>query len=99
MPKKTEMEVVIIQPGSFEALAKKLEEIDVKVNRLLSGSNSPELLTGKELCKLLKISPRTLQRYRDHRLIEFSQSGTKIFYSRSAVNKFMEANHIKLRMS
>jgi hypothetical protein len=37
-------------------------------------------LTGDEICKLLRVSKRTLQNYRDKRVIPFSQVERKIYY-------------------
>lgn len=89
------MEAIIIQSKVLESLLKKVDDLSEKLNVLLSNQPAKETLDGKELCKLLKITPRTLQRYRDRRLIEFNQVGSKIIYSSEAVKAFLEANCIK----
>jgi excisionase family DNA binding protein len=52
-------------------------------------------LTGDEILHLLGISKRTLQNYRDQRLIPFYQIGRKIFYKSSDVDNFLERHHIR----
>jgi excisionase family DNA binding protein len=52
-------------------------------------------LTGDEICKLLRVSKRTLQNYRDRKSIPFSQIGRKIYYKYSDINEYLEMHHIK----
>jgi excisionase family DNA binding protein len=52
-------------------------------------------LTGDELCKLLRVSKRTLQNYRDQRVIPFSQIGRKIYYKYSDINEYLELHYVK----
>ncbi|WP_460672948.1 helix-turn-helix domain-containing protein [Larkinella ripae] len=40
---------------------------------------------NEDLCKLLSVSKRSLQNWRDEGLIEFSQIGHKIYYTQRAV--------------
>jgi MerR family transcriptional regulator, repressor of the yfmOP operon len=54
-------------------------------------------LSSEEVCKILRISSRTLQNYRDKREIPFYQIGRKIYYKASDVNRFLERHHIKAR--
>ena len=52
-------------------------------------------LTGDEICKLLRVSKRTLQNYRDQRVIPFSQIGRKIYYKYSDIVDYLELHYIK----
>jgi excisionase family DNA binding protein len=52
-------------------------------------------LTGDEICKLLRVSKRTLQNYRDKRVIPFSQIGRKIYYKVSDIEDYLNNHHIK----
>ena len=56
-----------------------------------------EYLTSKEVIKILHISSRTFQRYRDMRLMPFIQRGRTIFVKRSDLDAFQEANRIENR--
>jgi predicted site-specific integrase-resolvase len=48
-----------------------------------------------ELMKLLKVSRRTVQNWRDEGTIEFSQINGKIYYRMSAIAKMLDQNLIK----
>lgn len=50
-------------------------------------------LGNKEVCKLLQVSPRTLQDYRDKRLIAFYKLEGKILYKMSDILKMLENNY------
>ena len=48
-----------------------------------------------ELIRLLKVSRRTVQNWRDQGTIEFSQVNGKIYYRMSAIAKMLDQNLIK----
>ena len=50
-------------------------------------------LTGKEVCERLYISPRTLQDYRDKRIIPYTQFAGKILYRLSDINQLLQKNY------
>ena len=50
-------------------------------------------LTGKEVCERLYISPRTLQDYRDRKIIPYTQFAGKILYKASDLKKMLEENY------
>ena len=50
-------------------------------------------LTGKEVCERLYISPRTLQDYRDRKIIPYMQFAGKILYKASDLEKMLEENY------
>lgn len=60
--------------------------------RKLNFSDDP-FLDNREVCELLQISPRTLQEYRDKRLISFYKLEGKILYKMSDIHKMLENNH------
>jgi hypothetical protein len=82
------MEVITIQSEAFQAILKRLEEIEKKA---LEKEPDPKnvLLDNQEFCQLLKISKRTAQSYRDQGLVSFSQIGSKVYYLLSDVHKLM----------
>lgn len=58
------MEVVIIEKKTFEALLSGVETLTGKVGALCRRCNDKQMqkwLDGEEVCRLLRISPRTLQ--------------------------------------
>jgi hypothetical protein len=54
-------------------------------------------LSGQEVMKILRISSRTLQSYRDKREIPFYQVSRKLYYKSSEINEYLERHHIKSR--
>ncbi|MDR0895832.1 MAG: helix-turn-helix domain-containing protein [Prevotellaceae bacterium] len=48
-----------------------------------------------EVCKALHLAPRTLQEYRDKRVIPYIKLGGKILYRESNVLRMLEENHYK----
>ena len=52
-------------------------------------------LSLDETCRLLRVSKRSCQNYRDRRLIPFYQFGRKIIFKASEVDEFLEKHHIK----
>ncbi len=75
-----------LSPGPEESKKKELQK-------------NPEdrWLTSQEVCEILKISSRTLQTYRDRKQISFSQTGPKIYYKKSDIDKYLDDHYIKSR--
>ena len=48
---------------------------------------------GKDVCERLYISPRTLQDYRDRKIIPYTQFVGKILYKASDLEKMSEENY------
>ena len=51
------------------------------------------MVSGKEVCERLYISPRTLQDYRDRKIIPYTQFAGKILYKASDLEKMLEENY------
>lgn len=54
-------------------------------------------LSSDDVCKMLLISKRTLQTYRDQRTIPFAQFGRKIYYKASDIDEYLDQHYIKAR--
>lgn len=82
------MEVVIIEKKAFEALMADVSSLTEKVNRLCGRERDRRMakwMDNEEVCRLLRLSPRTLQMMRDKGLIACSQIGKKFYYRREDV--------------
>ncbi len=53
-------------------------------------------LDNQDLCELLKVTPRSLQRYRSEGLLPYKLLHKKSFYSKEDVLKFLETNTVKV---
>ncbi len=50
-------------------------------------------LSGEDVCRLLHISKRTLQQYRDDNILPFIQIGGKIIYNETDLVRILEENY------
>ena len=86
------MEVVIIEKKTFEALLSGVETLTGKVCALCHRCNDKQMqkwLDGQEVCRLLRISPRTLQSLRDNRTIGCTQINRKFYYKPEEIERLM----------
>lgn len=77
------MEIVIIERKAFEAFMAEVSSLTEKVSRLCSRKDERRLrkwMDGEEVCRLLRLSPRTLQGMRDKGIVPCSQIGKKFYY-------------------
>lgn len=77
------MEIVIIERKAFEEFMAEVSSLTEKVGRLCSRKNERRLqkwMDGEEVCRLLRLSPRTLQGMRDKGIMPCSQIGKKFYY-------------------
>lgn len=86
------MEVVIIEKKTFEALLSGVETLTGKVGALCRRCNDKQMqkwLDGQEVCRLLRISPRTLQSLRDNRTIGCTQINRKFYYKPEEIERLI----------
>jgi hypothetical protein len=55
--------------------------------------NGEIYLSGEDVCKLLHISKRTLQQYRDDNILPYIQIGGKIIYRETDIMAILEQNY------
>ncbi|SHE59691.1 helix-turn-helix domain-containing protein [Dysgonomonas macrotermitis] len=77
----------------FHDFEKINEDISGYVDTHKHSLSDESFLGNKEVCRLLKISPRTLQDYRDKRLIAFYKLEGKIRYKMSDILRMLENNY------
>jgi len=82
-----EMQVVL---SAISSVSKRIKEGAQTHKPLFDGEH---FLTGKEVCERLYISPRTLQDYRDRRVLPYTQFAGKILYKASDLTKLLEENY------
>uniref|UniRef100_UPI000932DA58 helix-turn-helix domain-containing protein n=1 Tax=Mariniphaga anaerophila TaxID=1484053 RepID=UPI000932DA58 len=76
----------------MERLLERIEVLDRKMEKLNNSKNQlngENLLDNQDLCMLLKVSTRTLQRYRSSGLLPYRRIQQKTFYLESDVHKFI----------
>lgn len=81
------MQVVL---SAISGVSKRIKEVAQTHKPLFGGEH---FLTGKEVCERLYISPRTLQDYRDRKVIPYTQFAGKILYKVSDLERLLEDSH------
>ena len=82
-----EMQVVI---SALQRVRERIRYVSEPHRPLFRGEH---FLTGKEVCERLYISPRTLQDYRDRKIIPYTQFAGKILYKASDLERILEENY------
>ena len=89
------MEVITISSEAFQKLTERLENIESYFKHIaMKQPLSEPCLDVEEVCKLLKISKRTLQKYRMKGMITYSQAEGKIYIFASDLEEFIR-NHTR----
>ena len=81
----------------MERLLERIEILDKKLERLnntKSQINGENLLDNQDLCLLLKISNRTLQRYRSSGILPYRRIQQKVYYLEADVHKFISQEFV-----
>ena len=71
------MEIISFEKRTFEEIAAKLDRF---VQREHGGKETSEWMDNHEVCRRLRISPRTLQTLRDNGTLAFTKIGNRTYY-------------------
>jgi len=89
------MEILDKKSEKVNTLLQMLDEVQEAVRNALKRRtphlNGEKYLTNNEVSKLLKLSTRTLQDWRDNGIISYIQIKGKILYRQSDILKLLEA--------
>lgn len=86
------MEVVTIEKKTFEAMLTEIATLTRKVDLLCEKCNDkrlPQWLDNEDVCRMLHISPRTLQTMRDTHMIGCTQINRKFFYKPEEIARLL----------
>jgi len=86
-----EAEEIIVYKEMIVQLRNHVEDILMNYRPVMNGEI---YLSGEDVCKLLHISKRTLQQYRDDKILPYIQIGGKIIYKQSDLVAVLENNYI-----
>ena len=85
---KTEMERIM---GELYRISRKLDKAENR-QKHLNYLNGERLYDNQEVCQLLRISKRTLQRYRNNGALKFHSIYHKTYYKESDLHEFIRNN-------
>ena len=80
------MEIVNIDAKTFESMLSKFENFASRMEALCRLNNDMDIrewMDNEDVCRLLNISPRTLQTLRDNRTLAYSRINNKLYYKPS----------------
>lgn len=84
------MDVITIESRAFKEIQENLKEIREELNKAKQQNIEDTWLSSKQVQKILGVSQKTWQTYRDKKLIPYSQIGHKIYVRVSWLEEFME---------
>jgi len=89
------MEVITFDSEAFNQIMDQIKSIGQKIdNNIRKQPLSDVWLDIQETCQLLKISKRTLQAYRDNKVLSYSQIGGKIYFRAVDIEEHLK-NHFR----
>lgn len=86
--------MAVVPEEKWNEVAESVKEIKDLLSEKKKNERSSEWLPSSEARKLVGVSGRTWQRYRDLRLIPFTQIGRKIMLKRGDVENFLNSHQI-----
>lgn len=89
--------MVILPQEIWENVTATLIELKDYIKGRRQDEVNNQWIDSTEARKLLKVSPKTWQTYRDERRIPFSQFGRKIYVKKADLEAFMEQHYISAR--
>ena len=81
--------------SALYALKKCAKDADRLMDRFHPPLGGERYLTDKEVIARLKVSRRTLQEYRNNRMLPFILLAGKVLYPESGLRELLEANYLK----
>ncbi len=88
------MNITAIEKEELEKLTNAIFEIKDSLVKRDEEEFSSSIIESKKIPKLLGISPKTWQNYRDKGVIPFIQLGAKIWVKRSDIETFLNNHYI-----
>jgi hypothetical protein len=84
--------------NEFQQIMDKLNSMDKKLDRMANVKNAMDgdkLLDNHDLCMLLGVTKRTLQRYRQMQKITYYRIDGKTYYKASEIEEFLQRHNKK----
>lgn len=93
---KTEnaLQMAVVPQSFLNKLEEKMEALETILKEKSEQEINSQWINSTQVPKILGISQKTWQTYRDKRLIPFSQIGSKIFVKREDLENFMNSHYI-----
>lgn len=86
--------IMMISEGDLDEIKNLILDLQDAVEGV---AGSDEVFTTEEAAQFLKVSTKTLQKYRDSKKVSFSQHGREIWYLKSDLLEFLKKHRIQGR--
>lgn len=93
-PAATGLAMVVLPQQAWESLTNEVREMKHELQKRNDEEMKAQWIESSEARKILGVSLKTWQTYRDERKIPFSQFGRKIYVKKGDLDAFMEAHYI-----
>ncbi len=86
--------MAVVPQDWLQSLNDKLDAVQMLLQQKSEDEINSQWVESAEVKKMLGVSQKTWQTYRDERRIPFSQFGRKIYVKRADLNAFLEQHRI-----
>ena len=93
--KENTLQMAVVPQSFLDKIEEKMETLEAILKEKSESELNSQWIESVKIPKILGISQKTWQTYRDKRLIPFSQIGSKIFVKREDLENFMASHYIK----
>jgi len=90
------MEVITMDAVAFKQIMARFDKLEQFIFEKKKQNPLTEVwLDVSDACNLLKVSKRTLQSYRDKRIISYSRVAHKIYFKATDIEKHLKDNYLE----
>lgn len=93
--KENTLQMAVVPQSFLDKIEEKMETLETILKEKSEQEINSQWINSTQIPKILGISQKTWQTYRDKRLIPFSQIGSKIFVKREDLENFMASHYIQ----
>jgi hypothetical protein len=88
----------IMSDQDYDGIIKRIDRVSDELREYVKQNSNPmneKWIDNADASRILKISGRSLQNYRDKGILPFSTIGGKIYYKASDIEAVLESNYSK----
>ena len=91
------MAMVVLPQSVWEDVKSDIQDMKELLTKRNTENTENEWIDSVKARKMLGVSPKTWQTYRDKRIIPFAQIGRKILVKREDLQAFIESHYISIK--
>ena len=92
---ESKLSMAVVPESFLNELKSSLDEVKTILKKKSEEEIKEQWIESGEARKMLGVSQRTWQAYRDERIIPFSQFGRKIYVKRADIESFLQSHIIR----